>query len=103
MPYDLHFICRHGLNQKRIGIQLYETGNWAVSREVAQESIGGRIYLHEHQETEAWHGGTIIDWRESDELRKNQSARLIFTYRVDKPFRIRCPGGWGREKAIVRD
>lgn len=97
MPLDLHFVCKHGVNHTRIKDQVYETGNWAVSESLAKEAIGGRIYLHETQNSNAWHGGTIIDWR----FCENEN-RIIFTFEVDGPFRIKCLTNWAQEKAIIR-
>jgi hypothetical protein len=97
MPTDLHFICQHRQNHRSLGNQVFETWEWSVSDEVAQEAVGGRLYLHEHQKRPAWHGGTITGWRPS-----GTPGRKIFTYTVDEPFRIICPGNWGQEKAIVR-
>ncbi len=97
MAVDLHFICKHGENHRRLELQRYETGDWVVSDATADEAIGGRVYLHERQDEPAWHGGTILGWRAADE-----PERKVFTYAVDGPFRIRCSGAWGREKAIVR-
>jgi hypothetical protein len=97
MTVDLHFICKHGLNHEHLGDQVHESGEWVATDEVASEAVGGRLYLHEHQQDRAWHGGTILNWRLAGDDR-----RKIFTYKVDSDFRIRCPGHWGQEKAIVR-
>lgn len=100
MPTDLHFICRHGRSHRKVGQQIYETGNWAVSPEVAEQAIGGRVYLHERQDEAAWHGGTITAWRHAEE--NSERVRVVFTYVVDQPFRVKCKEGWGQEKAIIR-
>jgi hypothetical protein len=100
MAVHLHFICKQGLNHKKIANKLYETGNWQISEKIATESIGGRIYLHEKQDQTAWHGGTIISWRFSD--KKYAKPRIVFTYSVDFIFRIKCEEGWGQEKAVLR-
>ena len=97
MTIDLHFICPHGDKWTNLGNNKFETGNWTMGQQAADESIGGRIYLHEHQRDVAWHGGKIIAWRPSDE-----AGRVIFTYQVDGPFRVRCTESWAQEKAIVR-
>jgi hypothetical protein len=98
MPVDIHLICKHGDNHWKIAHQEYETGNWAnISDATADEAVGGRVYLHERQDADAWHGGRITGWRISD-----VPGRNVFAYVVDAPFRIRCPGPWGQEKAIVR-
>lgn len=96
MTHNLHLICKHGANHSHLGNQMFETGNWAVANKTADLIVGGRIYLHEKQSQPAWHGGIVVGWRAS-----NEAGRVAFTYRVDGPFRTKCPGGWGREKAIV--
>ncbi len=96
MPTDLHFICKHGLNHEHLEGNAFETGEWVVSEQVADEAVGGRIYLHERQNDPAWHGGTITAWRTEEDDRK------VFSYVVDGPFRVRCTENWGREKAIIR-
>ena len=97
MAMDLHFICSRQQNHQRLEGTVFETGNSVVSNETADEAIGGRVYLHEKKKEELWHGGTIVEWRRTDD-----GHRKIFRYVVDGPFRLRCPGGWGQEKAIVR-
>jgi hypothetical protein len=94
---DIHVICPHGERHRRIGPDLWESGNWVVGEATAQEAIGGRFYLHESQKAAAWHGGTITGWRPSEEPR-----RVIFIYRVDGPFRVACAGPWAQEMAIAR-
>lgn len=98
MSLRLHFVCKQGMNHKKIGDQLFETGNWSVTEKLAEESIGGKIFLHEKQDAPAWHGGTITAWRHAGE-----EGRIIFTFYVDAPFRIKCTENWGREKAILRN
>ncbi|MDP4026838.1 hypothetical protein Q8W71_30020 [Methylobacterium sp. NEAU 140] len=93
---DLHFICPQGLNHRRVEESVYESGNWAVSDERADEAVGGRIYLHEKQRERSWHGGTILSWRPFD------ASRKVFTYRAEGQIRVLCPGGWGQEQATVR-
>jgi hypothetical protein len=97
MPTDLHFVCRQFEHWTRVGETIFETGSWVVAEQVANEAVGGRVYLHEKQDKAAWHGGTITSWRPSSE-----PGRQIFTYVVDGDFRIRCRAKWGQEKAIVR-
>ena len=97
MPTDLHFVCQHKMNWTKINLEIYETGNWVISDQIANEAIGGRIYLHENRKAPAWHGGTITACRSS-----SLPGRQIFTYTVDGPFRVHCTEGWGQEKAIVR-
>jgi len=69
-----------------------------VTDVVADEAVGGRVYLHAARAEDAYYGGTIQGWRADPADPKRKS----FTYLVDGPFRIRCPEKWGQEKAIVR-
>lgn len=97
MPVDLHFICKQQRNHRHVEGSTFETWEWKVSTKTADEAIGGRVYLHETHRSDAWHGGTVTGWRPADD-----GIRKVFTYVVDGPFRVRCRGNWGREKAIVR-
>ena len=98
LPTDLHFVCKLRENWSNLGGGQFETGNWHVAKNVADEATGGRIHLHETQGDPAWHGGTIVGWRPHP----TEQGRLIFTYVVDGDFRVRRRDGWGQEKAIVR-
>lgn len=93
---DLHFICPQGRNHARLGHDVYESGNWTVSDERAEEAVGGRIYLHETKKGRSWHGGTIQGWRAFDPTRK------VFTYKAEGEIRVVCSDGWGQEQATVR-
>ena len=97
MTLDLHFICKHQENWKKISASVFETGDWTISDKKAQEaSIGGRIYLHEKQNDPAWHGGTIKSWGLS-----KTKGRKFFRYEVDGPFRVKCADNWSQESAFV--
>lgn len=100
MTIDLHFVCKQGLNHRCVAKETkeYESGNWIVADDIADGAVGGRVYLHEAQAAEAWHGGTIISWSRAPD----EPARKVFRYRVEGPFRVRLREGWGQEKAIVR-
>ena len=100
MVVDLHLLCKQGLKNKRVGPEptRYETGTWPVTDDVANEAVGGRLYLHAARAEDAYYGGTIQGWRADPADPK----RKLFTYLVDGPFRIRCPEKWGQEKAIGR-
>ncbi|RWP14866.1 MAG: hypothetical protein EOR01_30620 [Mesorhizobium sp.] len=98
MALELHFVCPHGLNHvhKREEEQ-FESGNWVVSNNLADEALGGRIFLHETQSSPAWHGGKVVGWRDSA-----KEGRKVFTYVVDGPFRFVCRENWAQEKSVVR-
>ena len=93
---DLHFICPQGRNDAKAGPDVYESGNWVVSNERADEAVGGWIYLHETKKGKSWHGGTIQGWRAFDGTRK------VFTYKAEGELRVLCSNGWGQEQATIR-
>jgi hypothetical protein len=93
---DLHFVCPQGRNHTRLGSDTYESGNWVVSDERANEAVGGRLYLHETKKGRSWHGGTIQSWRAFDDTRK------VFTYKAEGEVRVLYLSGWGQEQATVR-
>jgi hypothetical protein len=99
MPTDLHLVCPPGQMLKPITSGLlvplgddlsdaFETGDWpGISTEEADASVGGRLYLHASQSAEAWHGGTIIEWRVASVL---PCETKIFRFSADVPLVI-CP------------
>jgi hypothetical protein len=97
MPTDLHCICKEGDSWRNLGADEFETGDWYVSDDTAQEAVGGRIFLHETQNSLAWHGGRITFWGYGE-----KDERKIFTYKLDGDFRVPCTGKWSQEMAIVR-
>jgi hypothetical protein len=97
MPTDLHCICKEGERWRKLSAEEFETGDWVVGFDTAQEAVGGRIFLHEHQNSLAWHGGTITFWHYGD-----TEDRKVFLYTLDGDFRIPCVGNWAQELAIVR-
>ena len=97
MPLDLHFICKHQQNWKKISDSFFETADWIIPDLKVQEAcVGGRIYLHEKQNEPAWHGGTIKSWTVG-----KAKGRKIFLYEVDGPFRTKCTVNWSQESAFV--
>jgi hypothetical protein len=97
MRVDIHFVCKKGLHWTQVDQNIYETGNWYVADRTADQVIGGRVYLHDKQNTAAWHGGRVIGWRPVDSTR-----RKIFTYVLEGDFQVKLLDGWGNEKAVVR-
>jgi hypothetical protein len=97
MTLDLHFVCKRGENFKRVGDAEFETGDWSVANDTADEAIGGNVYLHAAQRDVAWHGGQILKWRPSE-----REGRKIFSYVSDGNYKVKCESGWSQEVAIVR-
>jgi hypothetical protein len=96
---DIHVICPHQARWRRIGDNLFETGDWTLADATADEVLatGGNFYLHEKQRGPAWHGGSVVSWRPSD----NDPSKKVLTYRVTGPFRVAQRDSWAREMAIV--
>jgi hypothetical protein len=113
VPIDLHLICPRGhmLSPVESGllvpvgdgfnIDLFETGDWAgISKEEADEAVGGRLYLHVAQAREPWQGGTILSWRVASVRPASgrwhqyqngqQHATKIFRFWGDVPLVINC-------------
>ncbi|WP_375763893.1 hypothetical protein ACE10X_44515 [Bradyrhizobium sp. Pha-3] len=99
MPIDLHYVCKRGDNFRRVSGDLFETGNWTASHRLAVLAVDGRIFLHHSQKDMAWHGGTIVSFRSAPPPEQN---RKIFTYRMDRDYRIFCEAAWSRQIAVAR-
>lgn len=99
MPVDFHYICKRGENFRLVRAGVFDTGNWTADVRVCRLAIGGRIFLHEKQRVPAWHGGTIIAFREAP---SPESHRKVFTYQADlENFRILCPVPWAQQSAVA--
>jgi hypothetical protein len=97
MPTDIHCICKTGESHEPQADGSFASGKWRLSDELAEELVGGCIYLHEKQKAVAWHGGTIKFWHYAED-----SGRKVFYYVVDGDYQIVRPENWAQEMAIVR-
>jgi len=78
----------------------YTSGFWAVTPEVAQSLVGGRIYFHEAQRDPSFFGGTVIDFQLITE--GQYAGRIEFKFRYEAQCRdVRAPGPWSFEKCYV--
>lgn len=94
--YAIHFFCLHQKGFKHLGNGLFESSHWNLTDKMADELIGGFIFLHEKQTAPPWHGGRIKGWRPADDNPK----RKVIEYSVEGNFRKAvCRTGWGREQA----
>lgn len=99
MPVDLHYICKRGRNFKWLSDEIFETGNWTATDQLAALVMdGGRIFIHTAQKEPAWHGGTLIDVRAAPEPEED---RKIFRCRRDFDFKVACPVVWAQQRAIA--
>jgi hypothetical protein len=99
MPVDLHFICKRGEKFKRIVENLFQTGDWTATDELADLAVGGRVFLHHAQRERAWHGGTIESWKAAP---APDMERKIFIYRAEFDYKQHCKATWARQRAIAR-
>ena len=84
---------------KRIKGDYYRSTSWVLSQETAKSLIGGRIFLHDKQDERSYFGGEILDIIPSETPGLEGRFDIIFKA-LPECRDVRCPGGWGREKAI---
>jgi hypothetical protein len=101
MTRKIHLIEKLGLFQ-RVDGNIYESGNWDISTQKADELIGGDIYFHKKQKETSFFGGKILGYRiydEDDELR----GRIIFRFEYSRGHKdvLAGDGGWSYEKKII--
>jgi len=79
---------------------LFESGNWKVGPGVANQLIGGRIYLHKFQKEASFFGGEILGWR----VHPTETQRIVFKFKsLPECKNVKTTKeGWGREKKIDR-
>lgn len=90
-----------------LGNGVFENGEWAVSREVADElKNGGAIMLHAAQDAPSRHGGVIDDYtsRVATRQTKNgpqQITLYTFTYVFDDQYNnVVYNGTWGQNMKV---
>ena len=100
----LHFIEK-ARDFKRIDkeLNLYESGNWVLSKSVAESSVGGDIYFHKQQTKPSYFGGEIIQVSQLND--GPDAGRYVFTFRATIAHKnvVTEKQGWGMEKKIVRN
>ena len=100
---NLHFIEKARVFQ-RISkeMNLWESGNWVLSKEVAEASVGGDIYFHTEQVKPSYFGGEITEVRRLEE--GPDAGRYVFTFKMTIAHKgVKTEKqGWGMEKKIVR-
>jgi hypothetical protein len=84
---------------KRIEGHTYRSASWVLSQETIKSLIGGRVFLHEKQDERSYFGGEILDIIPSEIPGLEGRFDIIFKA-LPECRDVRCPGGWGREKAI---
>lgn len=99
----LHFIEKAKVF-KRINKEenTWESGNWVLSKQVAESSVGGDIYFHTEQAKPSYFGGEILSVAKIEE--GPDAGRYIFTFKATMAHKGMKTEkqGWGMEKKIVR-
>jgi hypothetical protein len=96
----LHLLARagdQGGKLQTIALGEFESGNWAIPAEVANQTIGAEIHLHERQADKSWMAGHIVGARPSDTM----PGRFVLRFKVDRSLCRTHRTGWGMEQARV--
>ncbi|WP_185230432.1 hypothetical protein [Teredinibacter franksiae] len=82
--------------------QNWKSGFWAISHEVADQLIGGDIFLHKTQNKPSFFGGKITGYSLQDE--GQWKGRIIFEFTATKEHKNvkTSKSGWSMEKKIVK-
>lgn len=79
----------------------WESGDWYVSREAAEQLVGGDLYLHKAQDAPSTFGGRIIAYR-IHEAGSPLAGKVVFRFVFAPPYRgVISRGGWGMEKKYI--
>jgi hypothetical protein len=96
----LHLLARtsdQGGKLQTIALGEFESGNWAVPAELADQATGAEIHLHERQADKSWIAGRIVGARPSETM----PGRFVFRFKVDRSLQRTHRTGWGMEQARV--
>ena len=100
----IHLIDKHDcLNRISDEEQVWESGYCTVTIAIAEELLGGDIYLHSMKAKPSKFGGVIKSYRveENPEF----EGKIVFTFLADIEHKdvSTANEGWGREKKIDRN
>ena len=85
MPIAAHLICRDHDGVKKVeGEASYTSGSWVIPRDVANQLVGGRLYLHETKKQCSYFGGQVTGFFESQRDEGAISAGVTFQLISDK-------------------
>ncbi len=98
----VHLIESYGVIaqiDKEAGI--YESGNWDISSNTAQQLVGGNIFFHDEQGNPSRLGGIILKWRQVED--DPDKGRIIFTFKSQPEYKgVRTSShGWGNGMKVV--
>ncbi|WGL18408.1 hypothetical protein PVT68_08940 [Microbulbifer bruguierae] len=99
----LHFIEKAKAFQRTDKeLNIWKSGNWVLSNDVAEASVGGDIYFHTEQAKPSYFGGEIIEVRKLQE--GPDKGRYVITFKMTMAHKgVKTEKqGWGMEKKIIR-
>jgi hypothetical protein len=99
----IHLVVREDLHLKSVSPpdKVWDSGNWVVATDTAQQLVGKSVYLHKKRSTPSFFGGTILSYRVIDS--GGDAGRVVFRFRFDESHRgvSTSRSGWGQEKKIT--
>lgn len=83
--------------------QIWESGYWKVTEDVAKALVGGDIYFHPAKIKPSYFGGKILGYTKIEE--GEWEGRIVFEFEFSREYKGVRAGkdGWGMEKKIVAD
>lgn len=83
---------------------IWESGDWVIAKQTAQELIGGNIYFQSAQDAPSYFGGEITNFRVIPDDAAESPGRIVFMFKPSIKHKNIRSGitGWGNEKNIVR-
>jgi hypothetical protein len=83
---SIHFICEHqGIgwrNLHRDSDGTYRSGYWDISREDAENLVGGWLYLHERKSEASAFGGKILEFEVVQREELAHAKRVVLRLEV---------------------
>jgi hypothetical protein len=86
-----------------LATRLYESGNWKVSLQKAEQLVGDRIYFCDKQAAPSFFGGVIQGYRVLPNDDPVAPGRIVFSFIADAEGRgFSCGAdGWGNEQKTI--
>jgi hypothetical protein len=100
---QIHFIEKQRLlTRADNSTQDWESGYWAVSKDLADSLIGGDIYLHTARDKPSYFGGQVTGYRIENE--GPWEGRVVFQFTATMEHKGVKTGktGWSMEKKLVK-
>ncbi len=80
----MHFVCAPGpgnelpKNVTFVGGHIYTSGFWFLKPEVAQELVGGLIFLHQTKKSPAYFAGRVTKFERVNRPESKRPRRILF-------------------------